>query len=526
MRLDVIDRNLEEYHRTLLFQRELVDLLVADSEAPCKLVVVQHPHVYTCGRGAMPEKRWTAAEENPPLLETIKWYETNRGGKTTFHGPGQLVFYPIFNLQRHGKDVHKYLRNIETAVIKAFEKFGLVSTVVPGATGVWVDESHKVASIGVGVKRWVSYHGFSVNVSVDKRFFKVIDACGSSGDLLANLEDFIPEINIADVKKTIISAVSEEFAFSEIAYPHPVRKKPSWLTIKGGESTHFSNTENVIRDKGLVTVCEEARCPNIGECWSHSTATFMIMGELCTRRCSFCSVKDGTLAELQDLDPFEPYKVGKAVKELGLSHVVVTSVNRDDLADMGAEHFDQTVNAIKSQNPDCRVELLIPDMRGRRELLEIILRSGQVSVLNHNTETVPRLYKQVRPGAIFQRSLDILKWAKEIDPSVKPKTGIMVGLGETVEEVIELMERAREAGVEIFTIGQYLRPSSKQLPVARYVAPDEFELYEKVGSRLGFKHTESGAFVRSSFHAWKHADGAEGKLTPVQNGETQFSLGV
>lgn len=231
-------------------------------------------------------------------------------------------------------------------------------------------------------------------------------------------------------------------------------------------------------------------------------------GDLCTRRCSFCSVKDGTLSSLNPLDPLEPHRVGVAVKELGLKHVVITSVNRDDLADMGALHFDRTVRSIVRHSPECRVELLIPDMRGTRGFLETILQSGLVTVLNHNVETVPRLYKTVRPGAIFNRSLNVLRWAKELHPTIKTKSGVMVGLGETKDEIVEVMQALRAANVEIMTIGQYLQPTDKQLPVHRYVTPEEFADYEREAYAQGFSYVESGPLVRSSYHAWKHAEGA------------------
>ncbi len=229
-------------------------------------------------------------------------------------------------------------------------------------------------------------------------------------------------------------------------------------------------------------------------------------------RCSFCAVKDGTLESLKPLDGLEPRRVAVAIKELGLKHVVITSVNRDDLDDMGAEHFNQTVKAIRYQNPDCRVELLIPDMRGRRELVETILSSGLVAVLNHNVETVPRLYKTVRPGADFKRSLNILRWARELHPQIMSKSGLMVGLGERREEVLEAMDLLRESEVQILTIGQYLQPSAKQLPIQAYITPEQFKEYEVEAIKRGFPHVESGPLVRSSYHAWKHADGATENL--------------
>ena len=279
--------------------------------------------------------------------------------------------------------------------------------------------------------------------------------------------------------------------------------KPAWLKVKAPGSPEYLKTREIVKTQKLHTVCEEARCPNIGECWSHRTATFMIMGDLCTRRCHFCSVKKGTAETLLPLDRDEPERVGLAVAELGLKHVVVTSVDRDDANDNGASHFAATVKAIRDHAPTCKIELLIPDLQGSRECLEIILASG-IHILNHNIETVPRLYRKVRPGAGYIRSLTILSWAKEIDPTVLTKSGIMVGLGETGAEVEQVMEDMRAHQIDIMTIGQYLRPSTKQLPVREFVTPDEFKAYELAGLSKGFRFVESGALVRSSYHAWKH----------------------
>ncbi|MCB0311173.1 MAG: lipoyl synthase, partial [Bdellovibrionales bacterium] len=232
--------------------------------------------------------------------------------------------------------------------------------------------------------------------------------------------------------------------------------KPTWLKVKAPGSPEYLKTRDVVKGHQLHTVCEEARCPNIGECWSHRTATFMIMGDLCTRRCHFCSVKDGSAENLKPLDPLEPARVALAVKKLGLKHAVITSVDRDDVADYGAQHFASTVRLLHQHAPDCKVELLIPDMQGSREDLATIMAS-RVDVLNHNLETVPRLYRKIRPGAGYIRSLSILRWAKELAPGTLTKSGIMVGLGETETEIYQLMDDLLDAGVDIMTIGQYLR---------------------------------------------------------------------
>lgn len=256
-----------------------------------------------------------------------------------------------------------------------------------------------------------------------------------------------------------------------------------------------------MREHNLHTVCEEARCPNIGECWEHNTATFLILGDICTRGCRFCAITKGrpTL-----LDPEEPRNVAQVVRDLGLKHIVVTSVNRDDLPDGGSAHFARTVTWIKLLNPGIRVEVLIPDFKGDLEALQTVVRSG-IDVVNHNLETVPRLYRKVRPGAIYLRSLGMLRVAKEIRREILTKSGLMLGVGESAEEVMTTLQDLKQVDCDIVTLGQYLQPSTDQLAVERYVPPSEFQELKIEAEKLGFRHVESGPLVRSSYHAWSHA---------------------
>lgn len=518
--LKIHDRDVEEYTSCLLFQDQLREAKISDTELYDSLVLVEHPDVYTVGRGIDFQK--LSGEK-----AKVPWHEISRGGEATYHGPGQLVAYPIFNLENYEKDVHVFLRKLEDVIIHTLAKFGIAGIVRDGLTGVWVQNKHaeykKVASIGIGVKRWVTYHGISINLNPDLSFFSEISPCGLESDVMtsikelhANTRRYIPSMD--ELKEGLIDSFLEIFnlARNEQTARAARKPRPSWLKVKAPGSPDFNKTNEIVREQRLVTVCEEAHCPNIGECWTHHTATFMIMGELCTRRCSFCAVKDGAMDSLQPLDQFEPLRVGTAVKQLDLRHVVITSVNRDDLEDMGALHFNKTAKAIFEQSPNCKIEFLIPDMRGQRNLVETILKSGLVSVLNHNVETVPSLYKSVRPGAIFERSLDILRWAKEFQPDIKTKSGLMLGLGESWAEVIEVMKSLRKSGVEILTLGQYLQPTKKQLPVQRYITPEEFQEYKLAGERLGFTYVESGPLVRSSYHAWQHS-AEEGIESPLNN---------
>lgn len=260
--------------------------------------------------------------------------------------------------------------------------------------------------------------------------------------------------------------------------------------------------KRILREHNLHTVCEEARCPNIGECWGHNTATFLILGDICTRGCRFCAINKGKPGLL---DPEEPRNVGLVVRGLGLEHIVVTSVNRDDLPDGGSGHFAKTVFWIKALSPAIRVEVLIPDFKGDRKALQTVVRSG-VHVLNHNVETVPRLYKKVRPGSVYQRSLAVLKAAKEMRADILTKSGLMLGVGETFDEVMTTLGDLRGHDCDIVTIGQYLQPSLDQLPVERYVTPGEFQALKVEAEKLGFRHVESGPLVRSSYHAWSHVN--------------------
>ncbi len=281
-------------------------------------------------------------------------------------------------------------------------------------------------------------------------------------------------------------------------------ERPEWLKVRLSASGEFDEVNSMMRRLNLVTVCEEARCPNIHECWARErTATFMLLGDVCTRHCGFCAVGKGTPGEI---DPDEPRRVGEAVAELGLKHAVVTSVNRDDLKDGGAEQFARTIREIRRQSPGCAVEVLIPDFCGDWDALQIVL-DEQPEVLNHNTETVPRLYRRVRPDAIYERSLELIARADQFRKSgakIRTKSGLMAGLGETSEEILATLADLKSRGCDIATVGQYLQPYEKRLPVEKYYTPREFAEIKSRAQALGFSHVEAGPLVRSSYHA-RHA---------------------
>jgi lipoic acid synthetase len=278
--------------------------------------------------------------------------------------------------------------------------------------------------------------------------------------------------------------------------------KPEWLKVRAPGSAGYLRLKGLMRDLNLHTVCEEAHCPNIGECWHHGTATFMIMGDVCTRACGYCNVKHGAPAAL---DGQEPDKLAQAVAAMELAYVVVTSVDRDDLPDFGAGVFASTIRAIKARRPACRVEVLIPDFQGREAPLRAVL-DARPDVLNHNTETVPRLYRLARPGGRYVRALELLERARTWAPDIPTKTGIMVGLGETMDEVVDVLQDLRKVDCQILTIGQYLRPTIAHLPMERYYSPEEFRELKRLALELGFGHVESGPLVRSSYHAHEQAE--------------------
>jgi len=290
---------------------------------------------------------------------------------------------------------------------------------------------------------------------------------------------------------------------SELVHIAPARaqaRKPEWLKVRVPTGENYFELKQLMRELGLHTVCESARCPNVGECWAHRTATFMILGDLCTRRCGFCAVPKGL--PQGELDWEEPDRVAQAASQMGLKYVVVTSVDRDDLKDGGATIFAGTIEALRQRLVDCQVEVLIPDFRGSDEALEIVLRA-RPDVLNHNLETVPRFYPVARRGSRYERSLRLLRRSREIAPAIPTKSGLMVGLGETFEEMLAVLKDLSGVGVDIVTIGQYLRPSGEQLPVARFYSPQEFSALKQEGRRLGIRHVESGPLVRSSYHAYE-----------------------
>jgi len=276
-------------------------------------------------------------------------------------------------------------------------------------------------------------------------------------------------------------------------------RKPPWLKVRAPGGDNYNRLGALMRELGLHTVCEEAHCPNVGECWEHGTATFMILGDVCTRNCAYCAVAHGR-PPVYDIE--EPLRVASAVEQMNLRHVVITSVDRDDLPDFGAGIFAETIRQIKQRLPDCSVEVLVPDFQGDEDAIRTVL-DAEPDIYNHNTETVPRLYKRCRPGGRYERVLRIFRFVKDVAPHIPTKTGIILGMGETIPEVEHTMRELRTVDVDILTLGQYLRPSAQHIPLDRYYTPDEFRALRETGLALGYRHVESGPLVRSSYHAWE-----------------------
>jgi lipoyl synthase len=502
------------------------------------LLMLEHPNVVTLGlRGDMSHVLVDPSTLGASLLRT------DRGGDVTYHGPGQLVTYPVVSVAMGSGSVPSYVSQVEQIVIDTLSDFGLETGRVCGFPGVWVDPKgsspRKVCAVGIRISRRRSMHGLALNVNPDMDWFSRIVPCGIADKAVTSLAAEGIDCSMEEVVDALSSraiatwAPDGDFERQDVAVarPRPVpesveprvpgsavrirlrqagidpergvpinERKPAWLrapVVMGGEYRSLGRT---MRNLDLVTVCEEAGCPNIYECWSEGTATFMINGDRCTRACGFCLVD--TRRPLP-ADPGEPARVAEAVSRMGLAHAVVTAVARDDLADGGAAGFAATVTAIRQRCPGTSVELLVPDCKGDPEALDAIF-AARPDVLNHNLETVARLQRAVRPSAGYARSLAVLARANKA--GLVTKSGLILGMGETHDEIRGALADLRAVGVAIVTLGQYLRPSTLHTPVARYLRPEEFEELGSYARRLGFDHVESSPLTRSSYHARRAMD--------------------
>ena len=498
------------------------------------LLLLEHNNVITSGRSSKENNLLVSKGQLHEL--GIEYFETDRGGDITYHGDGQLIGYPIIRLS-DPKKVIPFVRNLENVIIDSLRKFKIDSFTKEDDTGVWTAKG-KIASVGIKVSKWTTYHGFSLNIFDSLDGYQLINPCGNQSEQITSIHQFNPDISFEEVASEIsdnfvkvfgytntdrqfsqftprqlkrtkefnIDQMVKEgvFKINQNKIPVTVRgvlpsepKRPEWMKVKANLGSDYVSLKNLLSEKKLNTVCEEASCPNIYECWSMGTATFMIMGDVCTRACGFCDVKTGRPGEL---DLGEPLRVAESVQAMNLTHAVITSVNRDDLEDGGSMFFADTIRAVKDKNSHCDVEVLVPDFKGLRSAIQNIIDASP-EVFNHNLETVPRLQREIRTAASYGRSLSLLEYVKKQGFMGKTKTGLIVGMGETKEEVISVLKDLSKIEVDIVTIGQYLRPTAKHRPIDRYATIEEFEDYKIIGESYGIPHVESGPLVRSSYHA-------------------------
>jgi lipoic acid synthetase len=542
------------YRDALALQRGLFT-----ESADDHLLLLEHPHVYTLGARA--DLAHVLVRPEDVGAELVR---ADRGGDVTYHGPGQLVGYPILHVagKRGGgmADTVAYVRSVEQLVIDTLVELGLPDVGrLRDYPGVWVhpdsDTPRKIAAIGVKLTRGRSMHGFALNVDPDMAYFRHIVPCGIADKPVTSLAREGIHVDMRDVVDLVTARAATHWGHTradaaavawrvkhedlspftrgegpgEVTGRHGsshtagagsvrlrgrlaevgvgdglaiTERKPDWMRVPLDTGPEYRRIKSLMRDLDLVTVCEEAGCPNISECWNDGTATFMINGERCTRACGFCLVDT---RKPMPLDPGEPERVAEAVERMGLRYAVVTAVARDDLPDGGADAFARTIHSVRARRPGTQVEVLIPDCKGDPDSLARIF-DARPDVLNHNIETVARLQRAVRPSASYARSLSVLARAKAA--GLVTKSSIIVGMGETFDEVVQTLTDLRGIGVDIVTIGQYLRPTSNHLPVARWWLPAEFDELRRIGEDvLGIPHVESSPLTRSSYHARDAANG-------------------
>ena len=535
-------------------QRAIWERRSGGSIADAYLLLLEHPHVYTVGRRGDSSHLLISPER---LSEVgAEFFRVDRGGDITYHGPGQLVGYPLIGI--NPGQVTDYVRSLEEALIATLSDLGVKSWRERGLTGVWTERG-KVAAIGVRVSRRVSMHGFALNLYPRMEYFGYINPCGITSRPVTSVTELVGQrVSLEEAVEAFIPRFVEVFGFTSVetqlaafvrgqgratdfevdrllkegtfspnrSAPNLSRGsrrlpgepgRPPWMRVTARMDPEYLELKKLMRSLDLNTVCEEAGCPNIYECWGMGTATLMILGDRCTRACGFCNV---TTARPLGLDIEEPYRAAEAIYRMGLSHAVITSVNRDDLADGGSAVFAATIREVRARSPQTDIEVLIPDFKGDPEALATVM-AERPDVLNHNTETVVRLQREIRTSANYGRSLALLVRARRLYPEGLVKSGLIVGMGETRAEVMGALADLRAVGVDIVTIGQYLRPTPRHRPVHRYVHPDEFEEYRSYGEELGIPHVESGPLVRSSYHA----KSSKQAVAPPSPGRTPVVIG-
>jgi len=490
-RLEVLDWGLLKYGEAFQRQLELVEARIT-GESPDRLVLVEHPPVVTLGRSSGAED--LRITEDALREKGIELCRVDRGGRATYHGPGQLVIYPIIKLKNN--DLHDYIRRLQRVVTAVIRTWGLNPIMHSDQPGLWVG-SGKIASVGIAVRKWVTYHGVALNVQSDEDAFRWIHPCGNTQTRMTSLQQELDRpVGLNTVKTKFVKAFKTHFEYAtsteKIA---TLSKHPRWLNRPAPDPSVIAHMEQRLAHLQVSTVCQKAHCPNLGECFQKKTATFMILGARCTRTCRFCAVDKGQAA---GVDRKEPQRVAQAARQLELRHIVMTSVTRDDLRDGGAHQFARTIQAVREHCPEAALEVLVPDFRGSLTAIQKVCDT-RPEMLNHNIETVPRLYAAIRPGAEYRRSLGLLEYAARLGLPVK--SGLMLGLGETRYEVEAVLSDLRRTGCRYVTLGQYLAPSRRHVPVVRYVSPPEFRDWAATARAMGFTGVAAGPLVRSSYRA-------------------------
>jgi lipoic acid synthetase len=501
--LDIIDCGLAYYHQILQLQHKLHEKRHRD-EIPDTVLIVEHKPVITFGARQSANKLLVNQEELKQ--KNIDVVEIRRGGGVTAHNPGQLVFYPILNLRELGLGISEYIRKLEAIGINLLHQLGIHSQRREGFPGLWIG-GKKIASIGVRVSKGATYHGMAINIQNDLSIFDLLVPCGLDDvEVTSVLKETGRKYPMSQIKKLLTKLLSQHFSNNGIRDTlhvsrdtgHESRRLPPWLRRPLPTGATYERVQSVIESLQLQTICDNANCPNRGQCWSRGTATVLILGNICTRNCRFCSVSTGKPAPP---DTTEPLRLARFVMQMELRYLVVTSVNRDDLPDGGASHFRDCIERVRQEYPDTNIEILTPDFRNCQSRAIEILQRALPFVFAHNVETVPSLYPIARAGGDYQRSLSLLRMAKEKYSDIYTKSSIMLGLGETDMEVEQVLKDLRRVGCDRITIGQYLKPSKNSLEVVEFIPPENFEFWRQRAIDLGFSWVISSPFARSSYFA-------------------------
>jgi lipoic acid synthetase len=506
-KIEIVDTGLTRFGDTLDLQHRLVEQR-RQNEIGDTVIIVEHQPVITLGARQTANK--LLADRESLLRKGIDVVDIRRGGGATAHNPGQIVFYPILNLHDLQLGINEYIRTLEQIGIEMLEHLGVKAERRKGFPGLWVKDNsqfsipnsqfRKIASIGVRVSRQITHHGMAINIQNDLSIFDYIVPCGLENVKMTSvLNETGKEHSMQEVKTHLKKLLLKHFEKTEDRRQKTEsRRLPDWLRRRMPVGGKYNKTSDILNSLGLETICMNANCPNRGECWARGTATVLILGNICTRNCGFCSVPKG---KPSPPDPDEPRRFAEMARQLDLKYLVITSVDRDDLPDGGASHFRDCIIRVRAELPDIRFEILTPDFRNCQEHAIEILKDALPLVFAHNVETVPSLYPKARSGGDYQCSLNLLNLAKESFGDVPTKSSIMLGLGETDDEVEQVLKDLRSIGCERLTIGQYLKPSKDSLEVVEYITPEKFNWWKQKAIDLGFSWVISVPFARSSYFA-------------------------